>query len=73
MGEGHRVKQPLNQMGSAALIRVDSRLERWLAAAGCPTRRRSGGSLFLDIGEVRRASSAPVAYFTSYSRLVALS
>lgn len=70
MGGGHHVKQPLNQMGCMELIRVDSRLERRLAAAGCPTRRRYGGSLFLDIAEVKRASRAPVTYSKSGSRLV---
>lgn len=73
MGEGHHVKQPLNQMGCMELIRVDSRLERRLAAAGCPTRRRCEGSLFLDIAEVKRASRAPVTYSESGSRPVALS
>lgn len=70
MGGGHPVKQPLNQMGCMELIRVDSRLERRLAAAGCPTRRRHEGNLFLDIAEVKRASSAPVTHSSSGSKPV---
>lgn len=62
MRKGHHVKQPLNQMGSVVLIRVDSEVDS--AANSMLLPEGSGGTLLL------RASTTSFVRFNKIVRRV---